>query len=72
MTTDPYKNIPILTPEFRETEFRSRLLLKDKHGRVVGQLYTSEIKYEKPVNDRGRIWISVLSDGESVLSGLPF
>jgi len=72
MTTDLYNDIPVLTPEFREVDHHSRLLLKNKDGEVVGQLYTSDIKYEKPVSDRGRFWIGVFSDGESVLSGLTF
>lgn len=70
MREDPYKDIPVLVPEFRELEFNSRLMLKDKEGKIIGQLYTSDIKYEKPVKERGRIWISVFSDGDSVLSGL--
>lgn len=73
MMTDPYKDIPVFRVKFIEKGLNdARLLLLDEEDNIVGQLYHSDIRYEKSVKDRAKLWVSFLSQGSNTIDSMTF
>lgn len=59
------ENIPVLRIQWDQQGNRGRLIVRDKHQNIVGQLYTRGVSYEKPAKDYGVLKIEFPVDLDS-------